>query len=507
MQEYDINVKAINTSYLQITCDNSGIYYELHEKFSFFADGYKFQEKFKRKIWDGKVRLFNRQNRTLPFGLYPELLKFAKDNEYTISPNVIMPTIDITEDDIMDFGMNTLKLPFEPRDFQVSATTEALRTGRKIILAPTGGGKSLILYMMTMYIQDILKFENILIIVPTVGLVTQLHSDFCEYSINNKDFDPDNILLVPNNKGIKYDKNKNVTITTWQSMMSVLKGEDAKEFFSKYEAVLVDEVHTMAANIAKEITLMCSNTPIKIGMTGTLSNTKTGELAIKGLFGPVYKTTTTAELIESGTLTDVRIKAIQVDHKGFNELKTKLDYVTENQYIRTCEPRTNFISKLATRISNSGNTLVLYQNLDQGKALYETISSLAEGKHVFLVNGSTKAEVRESVRKFAETNNDVIIIAGFQIFATGINIKNLHNLIFASPSKSMIRILQSVGRILRTHHSKDVATVYDIYDSFDYRQKSAKSFGVAHFVERFRIYSEAQLQVDVLQGPTIEVSV
>jgi superfamily II DNA or RNA helicase len=144
--------------------------------------------------------------------------------------------------------------------------------------------------------------------------------------------------------------------------------------------------------------------------------------------------------------------------------------------------------------------------LDQGKALYETVSELAEGKHVFLVNGSTKAEVRENVRKFTESNNDVIIIAGFQIFATGINIKNLHNLIFASPSKSMIRILQSVGRILRTHHSKDIATVYDIYDSFDYRQKSAKSFGVMHFVERFRIYSEAQLQVEVIQGPSVEVT-
>jgi hypothetical protein len=138
MHNYDINVKAINTSYLQVTCENTGIYYELHEKFSFFAEGYKFHEKFKRKIWDGKVRLFNRQDRTLPFGLYPELLKFAKDNEYTISPNTIMPSIDITEDDIMDFGMNVLKLPFEPKDYQVASATEALRTGRKLMLSPTG---------------------------------------------------------------------------------------------------------------------------------------------------------------------------------------------------------------------------------------------------------------------------------------------------------------------------------------------------------------------------------
>lgn len=504
--QYDIKVEPLNTSYLKITCpENPGIYHELHEKFSFFADGYKFQEKFKRKIWDGKIRLFDRNNRTLPFGLYPELLKFAKDSEYTITSNNVMPVENITEDDIMEFAMGTLKLPFEPRDYQISSSLEALRTGRKLVLAPTGSGKSLIMYIICMYLQKVMGFKNILIIVPTVGLVTQLHSDFCEYASNDDSFDADDFLLVPNKKGIKYDKEKNVTITTWQSMMSVIKGDDAKEFFSKYEALLCDEVHTMAANIAKEIALTCTNTPVKVGMTGTLSNTKTGELAIKGLFGPVYRTTTTADLIVQGTLTDVKIKAIQIDHTGFEEYKKKLEYIEENQYIRTCEPRTEFISKLAIKVADSGNTLILYQNLDQGNMLYEYIKENSKDKHVFMVNGSTKADARESVRKFTETNNGVIIVASFQVFATGINIKNLHSLIFASPSKSMIRILQSIGRVLRLHNTKDIATIYDVYDNFNYRQKSAKSYGILHFVERYRIYSEANLAVDILQGPTIKV--
>jgi superfamily II DNA or RNA helicase len=456
------------------------------------------------KVWDGKVRLFNLKDRTLPFGLYPDLLKWAlTQNIKVIETSQVMPTVPLTDEEIEEFAMDKLSLPFEPRDYQVNSTIEALRIGRRLIISPTGSGKSLIMHIITQYLEREMGFKNILIVVPTVSLVTQLKSDFTEYAVNDEEFDPDNILLVPNAKKIKWDPTKNITITTWQSMMSVVKGEDAEEFFSKYEALLVDEVHTMAANVAKEIALMCSHTPVKIGMTGTLSNTKSGELALKGLFGAPYHTTTTADLIEDGTLTDVKIKAIQVTHEG---LVDKMNYHSEIEYIRNSTVRNQFICKLANKVSDTGNTLILYQNLDQGQYLFDWLVANTTNKSVFFINGAAKADAREESRKFTDANDDVIIVASYQLMSTGVNIKNLHNLILASPTKSMIRLLQSVGRTLRKHESKDQAVVYDLYDVLTYRKKSDKSFGVSHFTERYKIYNQAKLSVDLIKGPLITVT-
>ena len=497
----DVVVSIKDMSYLQIHCDNPGIYSEIYERFSFFAEGYRFQEKFKRKIWDGKIRLFDNRNHTLPFGLYPDLRKWAKTSGYNVvERSEIMPSIPLTEDELLDFCMNDLKLPFEPRDYQLSAAMEALRVGRRTILSPTGSGKSLILFIILEYLQRKMEFQNILVLVPTVGLVTQLKADFVDYAQNDESFDSDNILLVPNAKKVKWDPAKNVTITTWQSMMSELKGQNPKEFFAKYEALVVDEAHTMAGTVAREIAVACSSTPVKIGMTGTLSNTKTGELAIRGLFGPAYVTTTTADLIEDGTLSQVIIKAIQIDHEGFD---IGMDYQQENLYVRNCEARNEFIARLADKVSKTGNTLILYQNLDQGDWLFDR---LRQTEHtVFKVNGSTDAEAREEARQYAENHDGVLIVASFQTFSTGINIKNLHNLVLASPTKSMIRLLQSIGRALRKHHSKDCAVVYDIYDRIAYPQKSKKNFGLVHFAERYKIYSNAKLEIDIIQGPKVQV--
>jgi superfamily II DNA or RNA helicase len=259
----------------------------------------------------------------------------------------------------------------------------------------------------------------------------------------------------------------------------------------------------MQANVAKEITLACDNTLVKIGMTGTLSNTKVGELSLKGLFGSVYKTTSTIDLINDGSLCDVTIKAVRVDHSGFEEQKTKLDYHTESEFIRTHHIRNKFICKLADKVANTGNTLILYQNHDQGNALFDYLKETSEHT-VLKVNGSTHMDERERVRRYTENNNNVIIIAQNVTFATGVNIKNLHNLIFASPSKSMIKILQSIGRTLRTHHSKKMAIVYDIYDNIKFGRKSERNHTLLHFTERYKIYTQAGLNVDIIQGPTIK---
>jgi superfamily II DNA or RNA helicase len=375
-----------------------------------------------------------------------------------------------------------------------------------LIVSPTGSGKSLILYIIHQYLERVLGFKNILIVVPTVGLVTQLKSDFIDYAKDDESFNSDSILMIPNKRNIKYNSDCNTTITTWQSLLSEVKGPNRDEFFSKYEALIVDEVHTMQANVSKEIALSCNQTLVKIGMTGTLSNTKVGELGLKGLFGSVYKTTTTADLINDGSLCDVTIKAIRIDHLGFETETKKMDFHTEIDFIRNNITRNTFICKLAEKITASGNTLVLYQNHDQGNAIHEYLVENSKFT-IFKVNGDTPIDQREYVRKYAENNDGVIIVAQNVTFATGVNIKNLHNLIFGAPSKSMIKILQSIGRTLRTHHSKEMAMVYDIYDHIQYKRKSDRNHTLLHFTERYKIYTQVGLNIDIIQGPKIKTEV
>jgi superfamily II DNA or RNA helicase len=116
------------------------------------------------------------------------------------------------------------------------------------------------------------------------------------------------------------------------------------------------------------------------------------------------------------------------------------------------------------------------------------IKEKVKERKVFFVDGDVETEIREEIRKIMETENDAIVVASFGTFSTGTNIRNLHNIIFASPSKSRVRNLQSIGRGLRQSDGKEMATLYDIAD--DLRHKKRMNFTLQHFVERVKIYNE-----------------
>jgi superfamily II DNA or RNA helicase len=104
------------------------------------------------------------------------------------------------------------------------------------------------------------------------------------------------------------------------------------------------------------------------------------------------------------------------------------------------------------------------------------------------VYGKTDVDVREDIRKIVETEKDAIIVASFGVFSTGVNLRNLHNIIFASPSKSRVRNLQSIGRGLRKSDTKSNAVLYDIAD--DLRWKKHNNYTIKHFLSRIQIYAE-----------------
>jgi superfamily II DNA or RNA helicase len=275
-----------------------------------------------------------------------------------------------------------------------------------------------------------------------------------------------------------------IIVSTWQSIYKL-----PKPWFKQFGAVFGDECHGFKSKSLTSIMNKCEEAEYRFGTTGTLDGTQTHELVLQGLFGRTYKVTTTKELQDNDTLAQLHIKRIILDYGE----KERLDfgqrtYMDEIDYIVTNTKRNRFISNLA--LDMKGNTLVLYNYVEKhGKPLFNLIEDKAkEGRRVFFVSGGTDATDREAIRGIVEKQTDSIIVASLGTFSTGINIRNLHNIIFASPSKSQIRVLQSIGRGLRKSDNSADTKLYDIIDNISW--KSRKNFALVHSEERLKIYEK-----------------
>ena len=475
-------ISKINEVYLHIKCEKH-IAQELSEYFTFYVPGHQFVPAFRNKI-----RLFSLQNNNLYYGLLTYLEEFCKSREYSFEYDETRPDI---QDEfsvyhatkfIESLNLHSQNKPISVREHQINAFIHGMQNRRSLLLSPTASGKSLIIYL---FIRQLLDYQNLkgLIIVPTTSLVEQLYSDFADYSSHN-DFDvEENVHRIY--QGKDKNSNKNLTISTWQSMYQL-----PKEYFAQFDYIIGDEAHLFKAQSLTSILTNCINTKYRIGLTGTLDGTKTHKLVLEGLFGTVEKVISTKELIDKKQLAEFEIKCLILKHDDAMCLQLKdKTYQDEISYLISNEQRNKFIKNLA--VSMKTNTLVLFQMVDKhGKILYDMITKTKNigSRKVFFVYGKTDTEAREEVRRITEDENDAIIVASYGTFSTGINIRNLHNIIFASPSKSRVRNLQSIGRGLRIGDSKTEAVLYDIAD--DLRYKSYMNFTLKHFVERTKIYNE-----------------
>lgn len=480
----DITVSKINESIALVECVEESTARELYDYFTFWSPGYKYSPAYKAKHWDGRIHLLHKSKGTLPAGLTLYVEQFAKGNKYSvdIDPNLLtMNSFSLEE--AKEFS-KTLKLttkgkPLKPRDYQILGFAKAIRYKRVVLISPTASGKSLIMYMISQYLLTHKKCVKGLIIVPTINLVEQLASDFVDYG--GKESSIQKIYQGQSQQIIKP-----ITISTWQSIYDT--GET--KFFEQFDFVIGDEAHSFKATSLRDIMANLVNATYRIGTTGTLDDYKIHKLYIEGYFGPTSHITTTKKLIEEGHVSDVAIKAIILGHPEHARtlLRTVPDYQIEMDFIVLCKARNTFLKNLA--LSLNGNTLLLFQYVEKhGEVLYEAIRNKAGARKVFFVYGGTEGEQRESVRRITELETDAIIVASYGVFSTGVNIRNLHNLILASPSKSKIRILQSIGRILRLAEGKSIATVYDISD--DFRQGKYTNHTLKHYLERMKLY-EAQ---------------
>jgi superfamily II DNA or RNA helicase len=257
--------------------------------------------------------------------------------------------------------------------------------------------------------------------------------------------------------------------------------------------VIGDEAHQFKSKSLVGIMTKMDNTKYRFGFTGSLDGSQTHKWVLEGLFGPSYKVAQTKELIEKGHLSKLQIKVLILKHNP-REFE---NYEDEIQFIITHEKRNKFIKNLVLDLK--GNTLVLFSRVEtHGEPLFNLINtSIKNDRKVFYVHGGVDAEEREKVREITERENNAIIVASYGTFSTGINIKNLHNVIFASPSKSRIRNLQSIGRVLRKGDNKTEAVLYDIADDSTF--KSRKNYTLNHLIERVKIYNEENFNYEFIQ--------
>jgi superfamily II DNA or RNA helicase len=485
--ETKLTVIKKNESHIKVLCEKDTAR-ELSDYFTFTVPGHQFTPAFRKRIWDGKIRLFDSRSNLITHGLLSYIEIFCEERSIKLEYGDPRPDLlenyplALADKFISSLTLQSLGKDISVRDYQKEAYVHAIRNKRTLLLSPTASGKSLIIYLIIRQLLDY-KCSKGLIIVPTTALVEQLYSDFEDYSSLNGWDAKTSIHRVY--QGREKMSSAPLIISTWQSLYQL-----PTEYFEQFDFVLGDEAHLFKAQSLVKILTACINAKYRIGLTGTLDGTKTHKLVLEGLFGPANKVITTKQLMDNKQLAEFSIKCLILKHDD-EICKSMIEktYQNEIEYLCLSESRNKFIKNLT--ISLKGNTLLLFQYVDKhGKVLYNMINNAENigDRKVFFVYGGTDTETREEIRKITETENDSIIVASYGTFSTGVNIRNLHNVIFASPSKSRVRNLQSIGRGLRLGNNKTKATLYDIAD--DLRYKNHMNFTLRHFVERTKIYNE-----------------
>lgn len=476
---------------LQLTECEPHIVSELSEHFTFEVPGAKFMPAVKKRLWDGKIRMLDRNTGQINAGLYWAIKKFAMQRGYGIKVEPSdygypYDTNKINHVQTMEW-IDTLGLPFKPRDYQYDAFTHGIQYKRAILLSPTGSGKSFIMYLLMRWYLAQQTNRKVLIIVPTTSLVEQLYSDFKDYGFDVEQ----NCHRIYSGKDKETEKP--IIISTWQSVYKL-----HPVWFHQFGAIFGDEVHGFKSKSLSSIMNKAKNAEYRWGTTGTLDGTQVHKLVLEGLFGPVHRVTSTHELQQKKTLAklDIDIILLEYSKEQCKAMEGKT-YHEEIDFIVSNEKRNKFIANLA--VDRTGNTLVLFNLVDRhGKVLRDLIEAkLKDGQRLFYVSGETKTSDREQIRNIVEKQKNSIILASLGTFSTGINIKNIHNIIFASPSKSQIRVLQSIGRGLRVSEDGTDTHLYDIAD--DLHVGNRKNFTLLHSGERIKIYNSEKFPYKIIR--------
>jgi len=469
-----------NEVYIKIADIELSVAAQLNDFFTFEVPGFKYMPAYKNKTWDGKIRLYNIVTGEIYMGLLPYIEEYLQNNgEYYELEEGLRSERDVARSVVQGFVRGIRPTldgrRIKVRDYQIDAISHAIATNRSLLISPTASGKSLVIYCLVRYYQ-MMELKT-LILVPTTSLVEQMYKDFEDYGWSSGTY-CQKIYQGHDRKVVK-----DVVISTWQSLHRM-----PRPYFRQFGAVFGDEAHLFKAKSLTGIMTKLDTCKYRFGLTGTLDGTQTHRLVLEGLFGKAKYVVTTKELIDNKTLSNLKINCIILNYPDEDkQIVKELDYGGELEYIVTQEKRNLFLCGLMGHCT--GNTLCLFQFVEKhGEPLYNIIKDKYKDRKVFFVYGGVSTDTREEIREIVENETDAIIVASYGTFSTGINIRNINNIVFASPSKSKIRVLQSLGRGLRIGDKSRSLKVFDLADDLSY--SSRLNFTLRHFKQRLNIYDE-----------------
>ena len=475
----------INESELEIYCSEIGVIEELYYYFRYRKPNFMPNRYSK---WDGIIRLFNKKTGRLPLGLYSMLVQWCRINEYELIDDEPRVSKTVGDKTVNKF-IGSLNLPenIVPYDYQIKALKLAIELDRYVCHAATSAGKSLIIYMISRYYQ--LLGSKILIIVPSTNLVNQMYDDFYAYSKSSdwNAFEHCHRIYA----GLEKSFDKSITISTWQSLQKC-----DQESLDVFDTVLVDECHKANADVLTKLLKACSSAYARIGFTGSLNqNTSNGyhPVSVQASFGPIHNIVSSKELRDSGKATKTAVKMIELLYGNEDRFEvSQMSYQDEIQWLIHNEKRNNMIHKVVEKLS--GNTLILCNFKDHVDNLYDIISKT---KKVYVITGDVKTEDRDEIKRRVESETGVVVIATAGTMSTGVSIKNLHNLVLSAPTKSFVTVVQSVGRVMRLHDSKDVSLIIDFSDNLKRMvdNKNRINYSYKHSIERLTYYADEKHDV------------
>lgn len=477
---------------LYLECSKS-VSLELAEAFSFFVPNYLHMPKYLEGTWDGKIRLFSTYNNSMAVGLWHRLKEWAAENRYELRLTFEWPAPVASRHQVASYMTEYLR-PMDggeritPYDFQIDSVLAALNERNMLLLSPTSSGKSFIMYALTRWWLERHKDPYILIIEPRKGLIEQIFTEFGNFSSANQWIVANHVHKLYQGQAKRTEKR--VLLSTWQSIQ-----KEGPAFFKRFTHVIVDECHEARGPVVRSVIERCVNAEATIGLTGSLDGKHVNEITLNSVFGRTVSFVTTKDLIDRKIVADLSIKILMLEHGedskrivGGGGAMPALDGIQEVDWLSGHAKRNRFIVNLATR--TEGNNLILYQLVEKhGKPLYEALKA-ATDRPVYFIHGAVDVKERERVRKIMEKETNAIVLASYGTFSTGVSIKAINNIVFASPFKGQIRLLQSIGRGLRRSKTKTSVTLYDVAD--DLRHGNRKNATYVQLMERIRIYKKQQ---------------
>jgi len=460
-------------------------------------ESWRFNPLVKKGVWDGYIT-YIKDDKWIPAGLWKEVMDICKEYRFELKINGISELFDrgINQESFQNWVDDFFEdSDITPRDYQVEAAYNILKFRKCLSELATSAGKTLISFLTVAYILEKQKAEKILFIVPNVSLVIQASEDFADYNYRNQV----NIKIQQIYSGQKIRAGRNVVIGTYQSLI-----KKKAEYFDQFDAVIIDETHKAKSQSIKTILSKCKNADYRYGLSGTIPKSGTlDRLTLMAYTGPLITEVSANFLQTEGYIANCRVKVIEMDYAtegaknafkemAFNKYESKDVFKFEQNYVINSPGRLNFICNIISRVR--GNSLVLFHRIEHGQKIYEKLRQESD-KTIYYVDGGTDKDIREEYKKKMEAGDEVVIVASYGTFSTGISIKKIHNIFFTESFKSEVIIRQSIGRGLRQHESKDSVTIIDFVD--DISSPDWDNYLIRHAKARQKIYREQKFKYDI----------